>query len=74
MSGGKWSEIDYAAVPSRANLLYSEAFIRRDEERRLAYLAGLQRGETKINADVLFPHDIVHKYQDGCSHGWYNIT
>lgn len=62
MSAGKWSEIDYSAVPSRANLVYNAAFLRHDETRRREYLSQLQKGETKINAGVLFPHDIVHKY------------
>lgn len=68
MSKKEWSEIDYSAVPSRANLIYNAAFLRNDEERRRVYLEGLQKGETKINAGVLFPHDIVHKYYEG--NGW----
>lgn len=62
MSAKQWEDIDYAAVPSRANLLYSDAFLRNDERRRTEYLEKLEKGETKINAGVLFPHDIVHKY------------
>lgn len=62
MSKKEWSEIDYSTVPSRANLIYNSAFLRNDEERRRKYLESLQKGETKINAGVLFPHDIVHKY------------
>lgn len=62
MSAKEWSEINYSAVPSRANLIYNSAFLRNDEERRRAYLTSLEKGETKINAGVLFPHDIVHKY------------
>lgn len=62
MSAGRWDSIDYSAVPSRANLLYNSAFLKNDEKRRRAYLESLQKGETKINAGVLFPHDIVHKY------------
>lgn len=65
MSAKKWNEIDYSAVPSRANLIYNSAFLRNDEERRRAYLAKLVKGETKINAGVLFPHDIVNKYTNG---------
>ena len=68
MSKKEWSEIDYSAVPSRANLIYNDAFLRNDEERRRAYLESLQKGETKINAGVLFPHDIVHRYYEGG--GW----
>lgn len=65
MSGKQWETIDYSAVPSRANLIYNSAFLRNDEERRREYLASLERGETKINAGTLFPHDIVHKYTNG---------
>ena len=62
MAAGQWDQIDYSKVPSRANLIYNNAFLKHDEERRRRYLESLQKGETKINAGVLFPHDIVHKY------------
>lgn len=65
MSNREWSAINYPSVPSRANLIYNNAFLRNDEERRREYLAKLEKGETKINAGVLFPHDIVHKYTSG---------
>lgn len=67
MSAKQWSEIDYEAVPSRANLIYNSAFLRNDEERRREYLGALEKGEVKINAGTLYPHDIVHKYMNG---GW----
>lgn len=67
ISSGEWGDVDYSAVPSRANLLYKNAFLKHDEERRLAYLESLSKGETKINSSVLFPHDIVHKYFEGCA-------
>ena len=62
MSAREWGAINYEAVPSRANLLYNNAFLRNDEERRRAYLGALEKGEAKINAGTLYPHDIVHKY------------
>jgi len=62
MSAKKWDEINYATVPSRANLIYKNAFLKNDKERRLEYLENLKKGETKINSQVLFPHDIVNKY------------
>lgn len=64
MSNKDWSGIKYEAVPSRANLIYNNAFLRNDEARRREYLRKLEKGETKINASTLFPHDIVHKYSD----------
>lgn len=68
MSGKNWNEIKYEAVPSRANLIYNSAFLRNDEERRRDYLGKLEKGETKINASTLFPHDIVNKYTGGGSY------
>ena len=65
MSAKNWSEIKYEAVPSRANLIYNSAFLRNDEERRRDYLSKLEKGEAKINASVLYPHDIVHQYSTG---------
>lgn len=65
MSAKQWGDIKYEAVPSRANLIYNDAFLRNDEERRREFLAQLEKGEVKINAGTLFPHDIVHKYCNG---------
>ncbi len=62
MSAQGWEDIDYQRVPSRANLQYNSAFLRHDEDRRRAFLAAVEKGEAKINASVLFPHDIVHRY------------
>ena len=69
MSANKWGDIDYEAVPSKANLLYSGAFMRHDEERRRNFLSSLERGEAKINSSVLYPHDIVHRYIDDSMYG-----
>lgn len=62
MSAGEWEQIKYPAVPSRANLIYNDAFLRHDECRRRDFLAKVKSGETKINASTLYPHDIVHQY------------
>lgn len=66
MSDGAWQDIAYEKVPSKANLLYGKAFLKHDEDRRNKYLEALKRGQTKINAATLFPHDVVHKY----AHDW----
>lgn len=65
MSSGEWDKINYSAVPSRANLIYNDAFLRHDEQRRREYLGKVEKGDEKINASVLFPHDVLHKYTDG---------
>ena len=69
MSAKEWSEIDYSTVPSRANLMYNNAFLRNDEIRRREFLSALEKGETKINAGTLYPHDIVSKY---CNHVYWS--
>lgn len=67
MSNREWGAINYEAVPSRANLIYNGAFLRNDEARRRQFLASLEKGEVKINASTLYPHDIVHKYMENYS-------
>lgn len=62
MSSGAWGEINYEAVPSKANLIYKDAFMRHDEERRKAYESSLLKGEAKINSVTNQPHEIVRKY------------
>ena len=62
MSSGKWGEIQYQAVPSKANLLYKDAFLKHDKERREAYIESLKKGEAKINSSTATPVDIVYKY------------
>ena len=62
MTLGKWSEIHYPSVPSKAGLIYRNAFLKHDEDRRRKYLESLEKGETKINAGALFPHEIVARY------------
>ena len=62
MCANEWDEIKYENVPSRANLNYNNAFLKHDEERRRAFLEQVQKGEKKIHAGKLYPHDIVHKY------------
>lgn len=67
MCANEWDKIKYENVPSRANLNYNAAFLKHDEERRRVFLGQVEKGEKKINAGKLYPHDIVHKYTD-C--GW----
>ena len=72
MSAKQWGDIDYATVPSQTNVKCSAAFLRNDRDRRREYLDSLVKGETKINASVLQPHEIVAKYVGG--NGWYGRT
>lgn len=62
VSSGRWDSIVYEHVPSNANLLYRNAFMKHDGERRQAYLDGLVKDKAKINAATLMPHEIVLSY------------
>lgn len=64
MSAKEWGKINYESVPSLANLKYASAFLKNDGERRREYLASLQKGETKINASVSQPHEVVRAYMN----------
>lgn len=64
MSANQWEDINYTAVPSKANILYRNAFLRHDTERRKQFLEDLKNNKTKINSSVLFPHEIVNAYYE----------
>lgn len=68
MSHGRWEEINYEAVPSKAMLRYRNAYAKRDNERFREYQQKLAKGEAKINASTLYPYDLVEKYTN---HGYY---
>jgi len=65
MSSGEWSDIQYDKIPSRAGMIYREAFRRHDEERYKAYIDAVRKGEKKINVAMNTPQDLVHCYCDG---------
>lgn len=67
MSAGRWDEITYSEVPSRAMLIYRNAFRRHDEERFAAFIDRAVEGKETIHSATLYPYDIVSKY---LSFGW----
>ena len=64
MSAGRWDEIRYAAVPSRAMMIYRNAFMRHDEERFGEFVQRAARGEETVHAATLFPYDIIEKVME----------
>ena len=68
MSTGRWDEIKYSAVPSRAMMIYRDAFKRHDEERFDAFINKAVEGKAKINSGTLYPYDLVEKAMDRS--GW----
>ena len=61
MSAGRWDEIKYPEVPSRAMMIYRKAFEKHDADRYNAFIKKAAAGETKINSSTLFPYDLVEK-------------
>ena len=71
MSAGKWDEIEYSEVPSRAMLIYRNAFKRHDGTRYASFIDRAVNGETKINATTLYPYDLIEKVVNW---GWAGLT
>lgn len=59
MCAQQWEKIEYKHVPSVAMSRYNKAFRRHDEERYSAFKEAVKKGEAKVHAGVLFPHDCV---------------
>ena len=65
MSQGRWDEIEFDKIPSRAGMKYKNAFARH-EITKAKYEAFAKDETKKVNADVLYPYDIVRQVlQDG---------
>ncbi|MBQ6546022.1 MAG: DUF2828 family protein [Lachnospiraceae bacterium] len=64
MSSGRWDEIRYSAVPSRAMMIYRNAFARHDADRFGEFVREAARGEETIHSGTLFPYDIVEKVME----------
>lgn len=58
MSANRWSEIDFSKIPSKAGLIYKNAFARRDLIAQ-KYKEFIKSDKTTVNAKTLFPYDIV---------------
>lgn len=67
MSAGKWDEIEFDKIPSRAGMIYKNAFARHDLERMrqdptVQSYADFAKDETKaVNAKALYPYECVHE-------------
>lgn len=62
MSSKEYEKINYSQVPSKAALIYKNAFKRNDTERYTEYLSKLSEGKAKVNAAVTLPYEIVRAY------------
>ena len=60
MSAGRWQDIEFDKIPSKAGILYRNAFARRDILAK-KYEAFAKSKDTKVNADALYPYEVVEK-------------
>ena len=60
MSANRWNEIEFDKIPSKAGLIYKNAFARRDIIAK-KYETFAKDKNTKVNADTLYPYEVVAK-------------
>lgn len=68
MSANRWDEIEFDKIPSKAGLVYKNAFARRDIIAK-KYEAFAKDKNTKVNAKTLYPYEVVEKALAGAD--WY---
>ena len=60
MSKNQWDEIEFDKIPSKAGIIYKNAFARRDVIKE-KYERFAKDKTTKVNAAALYPHEVVAK-------------
>lgn len=70
MSQNRWDEIEFNKIPSRAGLMYKNAFARHDLTKE-RYEEFIKDEKTTVNAGVLYPYDVVHEVSKLWKNGWY---
>ena len=65
MCAGDWKEIDFSKLPSLASARYNKAFARNSKETYDLYKEQLASGEAKINANAVYPYDIIKTIRVG---------
>lgn len=60
MSENRWDEIEFDKIPSKAGLIYRNAFARNDITAK-RYASFIADKNTKVNAGTLYPYEIVNK-------------
>lgn len=58
MSANRWDEIEFDKIPSKAGLVYRNAFARRDIIAK-RYEEFIKSKDTKVNAGTLYPYEVV---------------
>lgn len=59
MCAQDWNSIEFDKLPSIASKQYMKAFLKHAPEKYGEYKAALVKGDAKINASAIFPHDVI---------------
>ena len=70
MSENRWDEIEFDKIPSKAGLIYKNAFARRDII-KAKYEKFAKDETTKVNASTLYPYEVVEKALRVRNGGYY---
>ena len=70
MSANRWDEIEFDKIPSKAGLIYKNAFARRDMI-KAKYEKFAKDENTKVNATTLYPYEVVEKAINLMRPSWY---
>ena len=73
MSENRWDEIEFDKIPSKAGLVYRNAFARRDIISQ-KYKAFFKNEKTTVNAGALYPYEIVRKVTSHIGYRTLNIN
>lgn len=76
MSANEWDKIEFDKIPSKAGLIYKNAFARRDII-KAKYEAFAKDENTKVNAGTLYPYEVVaqaEKYEKEHASYYYRST
>lgn len=65
MCANDWHTINFDHVPSVAAKSYQQAFNRHAPDEYSAYREKLVKGEAKVNASAIFPHDVIVGIRSG---------
>lgn len=80
MSAGKWDEIEFDKIPSRAGMIYKNAFARHDlermkEDKNIQSYADFAKDDTKkVNAKTLYPYECVAEATKLFDYSWYRSS
>ena len=80
MSENRWDEIEFDKIPSKAGMIYKNAFARHDIERMKknpevkSYADFAKDTETKVNAKALYPYECVAEAMKVMRGSWYGYN